>query len=101
MNLTDEATAKVCTTVAMHRATVCLWADSIEQKVEYTAWLNTWRKKMTFVSHDYGCGCCIHLFDVEGPKVAIDAIPKDLLTISAWTENGLKQVPRHLLSKGA
>ena len=101
MNLTENANAKACTAVVMHRATVCLWADSLEQKVEYTRWLNVWKKKMTFLSNDYGCGCCLHLFDLEGPKAAIDALPKDLLTISAWTENGLKQLPQHLLSKGA
>ena len=100
MNLTLEvATSNSGTAITRHRATVCLWVESIEQKVEYTAWLTAWKKKMTYVSNDYGCGCCFHLFDVEGPKAAIDAIPKDLLVVSAWTENGLSQVSRHLLSR--
>jgi hypothetical protein len=46
------------------------------------------------VSHDYGCGCCIHLFDLEGPKEAIDALPTELLTVSEWTEHGTKPPPR-------
>ena len=98
MNATAETQPQACTTTSLHRATVCLWADSIEEKVEFSAWERNWRRKMSFVSHDYGCGCCIHLFDLEGPKEAIDALPQDLLTVSAWTENGLRQTPRHSLS---
>lgn len=98
MNRMDEFVPTPCTALVMHRATVCLLADSLEEKVEFTTWLTAWKKKMTFVSQDYGCGCCIHLFDLEGPKEAIAALPKDLLTVSAWTENGVKQSPRFLVS---
>ena len=93
MNRLDELVPNTCAAPSMHRATVCLWSDSIEEKVEFTAWLTAWKKKMAFVSHDYGCGCCIHLFDLEGPREAIDALPKELLAVSQWTENGVKQVP--------
>ena len=85
-----EVTPSACSAaLSSHRATVCLWAESLEEKVEFTTWLNTWRKKMTFISHDYGCGCCIHLFDLEGPEEAIAAIPPELLTVSEWTETGV------------
>lgn len=73
----------------MHRATVCLWSESIEEKVEFTTWLTAWKRKMSYVSPDYGCGCCIHLFDLAGPKEAIDALPDELLTVSDWTEHGI------------
>jgi hypothetical protein len=79
----------------MRRATVCLWTEAIEEKVEFTAWQTAWKRKMTFVSHDYGCGCCIHLFDLEGTQEAIDALPRELLAGSAWTESGLKQIAPH------
>jgi hypothetical protein len=98
MNHSETAPACPSSTASLHRATVCLWADSLEEKVDFTTWLNAWKKRMAFVSQDYGCGCCIHLFDLEGPREAIDAIPKELLTVSAWTEEGLKQVPRHFSS---
>lgn len=100
MNTLVEDTPNACTALVMHRATVCLWSESMEEKVEFTAWSHVWRKKMSLVSQDYGCGCCIHLFDLEGPKEAIDALPQELLTISAWTEDGIKQVPRCLPACG-
>lgn len=90
MNRLNELTPAACTTPETHRATVCLWSESIEEKVDFTTWLNIWKSKMTFVSPDYGCGLCIHLFDLEGPKEAINAIPAGLLTVSEWTEHGTR-----------
>ena len=88
MNRLSELTLQFSPADDCHRATVCLWSASLEEKVDFTLWLNVWKKKMTFVSADYGCGCCIHLFDLEGPKEAIDALPPQLLTVSAWTKRG-------------
>ena len=88
MNRLSELTPQSCTAHECHRATVCLWSESLEEKLDFTLWLNVWKKKMTFVSADYGCGCCVHLFDLEGPKEAIDAIPAQLLTVSGWTKRG-------------
>lgn len=93
MNL-DKPESNPCTPVVMERATVCFWADSIEEKVEFNAWQTAWQRKMTFVSRDYGCGCCIHLIDLEGPKEAIDAIPPNLRIGSAWTEASVSRLPR-------
>jgi hypothetical protein len=99
MNRLDEVTPqRSAASGTVRRATICLWAESIEEKVDFTAWMSAWKKQMTFVSHDYGCGCCIHLFDVEGPKEAIDALPPELRTVSEWTENGIKQLPRHIVA---
>ena len=98
MNRCQNSTPEPGAPDELQRATVCLMADSIAEKADFTTWMQRWRKHVSFVSHDYGCGCCVHLFDLEASKEAIDAIPPDLLTVSAWTEHGLKQVPRHLLS---
>ena len=89
-----EPASNPCTAIVMERATVCFCADSIEEKVEFNAWQIAWQRKMTFVSHDYGCGCCIHLFDLEGPKEAVDAIPPNLRTVSAWTEAAFRRGAR-------
>lgn len=91
MNRDDKLVPNPYTPIVTQRATVCFWADSIEEKVEFNAWQTAWQRKMTFVSHDYGCGCYIHLFDLEGPKEAVDALPPNLLTVSVWTEEGVRQ----------
>ena len=67
----------------MHRASICIASDSPEEEVAFETWAEQWREKMTFFSDDYGCGCCVHLFDVEGPKEGIDLIPEQLRTTSS------------------
>ena len=80
-----EFTAQTHDVRKPRRALVCFRAESIEAKVDYTTWLNAWRSKLTFVSRDRGCGCCIHLFNLEGTTEAIEALP-DSLTSLMWTE---------------
>ena len=83
--------------VQLQRATICFWSDSIEEKLDFTLWFTAWKRRMTYVSPDFGCGCCIHLFNVEGPKEAIDAIPAHLLAASDWTESDFgRNVENHL-----
>ncbi len=40
---------------------------------------------MTFISDNTGCGCCVDIYDVEGPQEGIDAIPAPLSAQSDWT----------------
>ena len=74
----------------MDRASICVSSDSPEEEAAFAAWSSLWKEKMIVFSEDYGCGCCVHLYDVEGPKEGIDAIPENLRTISDWTEHGLR-----------
>jgi hypothetical protein len=73
-----------------HRASICISADAPEEEVAFETWLERWKEKMTFISDDYGCGCCVHLYDVEGPKEGIDALPEKIRSTSDWTEKGVK-----------
>ncbi len=57
------------------KATVCVDVDSVEEMQQIEQWFATWRDKLSFVSEDQGCGCCVHIWDVDGPPEAIDAIP--------------------------
>src|SRR5262249_42908845 len=70
----------------LHRASICVMSDSEEEQAEFAAWLVDWKSATHYVSEDYGCGCCIHLYDVECRQAAIDAIPRNLRTITRWTE---------------
>jgi hypothetical protein len=72
------------------RATICIASDAPEEEAAFAAWLENWEAKLTSISEDYGCGCCVHLFDIEGPKEAIDALPAKLQTTSDWSEKGVK-----------
>jgi len=57
------------------RATICVEVDSAEEMRAVEQWFATWRETLSCVSDDQGCGCCVHIWVVEGPSEAIDAIP--------------------------
>ncbi len=66
------------------RATICVSVDSDEETRSADAWFAEWRDKLNYVSDDRGCGCCVNIFDVEGPARAIDAIPSAVRSSSEW-----------------
>ncbi len=71
------------------RATVCVVSDAEEEARAFERWLDEWKDKMNFVSGDYGDGV-VHLFDVEGPEGAIEAIPDALRSGSRCVDCGEK-----------
>ena len=73
-----------------HRASISVASDAPEEQAAFDAWVARWKAEMAFISDDYGCGCCIDLYDVEGPKESIDAIPGQLRTTTAWSEKGVR-----------
>jgi hypothetical protein len=72
------------------RASVCICTDAPEEDAAFDAWLEQWKEKMAFISDDYGCGCCVHLFDVEGPSEAIAALPKKIRATTDWSEKEVR-----------
>jgi hypothetical protein len=50
------------------------------------AWLERWRPRLAYVSKNEGCGCCVHIYRVEGPQEAIDELPPDVLASGEWPE---------------
>ena len=93
MNQLEDPVPVSCAPIPTCRATVCLWSESMEEKVEFTTWLHRWRKSLSYLSHDYGCGCCLHLFDLEGPVEAVAALPPEMRCVSTWTENAVRPPP--------
>jgi len=65
------------------RASICISSDAAEEAAAFEAWLQKWKGTLTLISNDYGCGCCVHLYDVEGPREAIDALPHAIRCHSA------------------
>ena len=39
------------------------------------AWFERWEPALASVSDNEGCGCCVHVFQIEGPPEAFDALP--------------------------
>ncbi len=40
------------------------------------AWFKKWRSRLTFVSGNTGCGCCVNIWNVEGPMEALREVPE-------------------------
>ncbi len=57
------------------KATISVDVDSPEEMQQVEQWFATWRDRLSFVSEDQGCGCCVRIWDVDGPPEAISAIP--------------------------
>lgn len=72
----------------MKRATISTDRDEPETLAVFEAWMQKWRPRLTRISQNYGCGCCVDLYGVEGPDEAIDAIPEELRTTSEWALTG-------------
>ncbi len=47
-------------------------------------WLTEHRAALTFVSDDEGCGCCVHLWRVEGPADVIATLPPSIRADGDW-----------------
>jgi len=69
----------------MARATITAATDSLDEVSAFESWLERWRSRLTFISKEKGCGCCVRMLDVEGPQEAIDEIPGPLRTSSDWS----------------
>ena len=49
------------------------------------AWLHTHKDRLTYLSEQGGCGCCVVDWDMEGPLEVIETLPNSLRCDSNWT----------------
>jgi hypothetical protein len=68
----------------MPRATLCAFTDVQSEVDALYAWIDKWKDFLSHLSGNQGCGCCVDMYDVEGPAEAIDDIPSTLLCGSEW-----------------
>jgi hypothetical protein len=52
--------------------------DSNEQRESAARWFEAWLPRLSYVSKNQGCGCCVDIYEVEGDDDAIAAIPPAL-----------------------
>jgi hypothetical protein len=72
----------------MPRATIIIAAEDFDEVAACDAWFARWNSSLTRKSDNYGCGCCVNLYDVEGSQEAIDSIPEATSSSSVWAESG-------------
>jgi hypothetical protein len=65
------------------KATIIASTDEPEHVAAAEAFLAKWRDALQFVSENKGCGCCVHIWDVDGPPEILDRIPSE---IRAWSD---------------
>ena len=69
----------------MSQATIIVAVDDAAEVAAIEAWFTRWREKLTFVSDNYGCGCCVDIWEAEGPSEAFDELPPQTYAGSEWT----------------
>lgn len=70
------------------RATIIVSVDEPGDAEAAEAWFAKWRPHLTYCSENTGCGCCVDMWDVEGPYPAITEIPEGLKAMSEWSHPG-------------
>jgi hypothetical protein len=67
------------------RATIITSADTPEEGAAAAAWFARWRAHLAYCSENTGCGCCVDIWDVDGPAEAIADLPEEIRAMSDWT----------------
>lgn len=67
----------------MPRATLIICCDQPEEAAAAEAWFARWRSELAFVSPNEGCGCCVDIYNVDGPAEAIAALPDGISSPSS------------------
>lgn len=73
------------------RASICALTDNPGEVDEAESWLEKNRDHLSYVSEMNGCGCCVFLWNVQGPKESIDTLPLHLSSGSAWSSEASRQ----------
>ena len=69
------------------RATIIVDVNRPEELAAAEAWFGRWRSRLTHVSEDEGCGCCVNMWNVDGPDDAISDLPTDIRASSEWADS--------------
>lgn len=73
----------------LRRASIVAEIDEPGQAEAAEAWLEAARDRLTHVSDQKGCGCCVLIWDVEGPAELLATLPDSLRAHPAPEPPGL------------
>lgn len=73
----------------MPRQTICIAVDEPDEVEEGARWLVENRHRLAFISENYGCGCCVDLYDLEAPAEVLATLPDSIRISSKWTRGGV------------
>ena len=57
------------------QATIIVDVSAANESAAVEAWFGRWRGALSSVSDDLGCGCCVHIWDVDAPDAALAELP--------------------------
>lgn len=72
----------------MPRATIIVDVTHPEEVTACEDWFAKWAPSLTLQSENQGCGCCVNMWDVEGPDEALAALPLSIKGDSEWVQHG-------------
>ncbi|MFT3880071.1 MAG: hypothetical protein QM703_10485 [Gemmatales bacterium] len=60
----------------MAKAQIIVEVDQPDEVRALAMWFERWRDRLASVSDNTGCGCCVDIWDVEGPAEALAELPE-------------------------
>ena len=72
----------------MPRATIIVSVDNPDEIRAVDDWFARWRDGLSHLSENERCGCCVNIWNVEGPPEAIAELPAGVCAESPWTGAG-------------
>ena len=70
------------------RATIIADVSAPAEVAAAEQWLARWREALASCPEDLGCGCCVHIWDVDAPEAALAELPAALRAESDWSRAG-------------
>ena len=71
----------------MPRATIIVNVDNPEESRASEQWFAKWASTLTYHSENEGCGCCVNIWNVEGPSDALADLPLNIKGNSDWANH--------------
>lgn len=69
----------------MPKATLTVAIDQVGEASAVDAWFAKWGPRLSYRSDNKGCGCCVDIWQIEGPEDAVREIPGEVLTSDDWS----------------